>query len=91
MFVRASQSWAAEVTPRSGEPALAHLEVDGKHAVAAPVVHTRPQAALTLGDGNGPLLEVVGPDLADQGLDLRGTQRRTWSVVAGGAVSVEPS
>src|SRR5215216_1490031 len=42
-----------------GQEVLAHVEVDGEHAVAAPVVHARVELALAGGDGDGVVLEVV--------------------------------
>ena len=59
-----------------GEPALAHVEVDGEDAVAAPVVDPRPQAAFAPGDGERAVLQIVGPDLADQRFHPAGAQRR---------------
>ena len=52
------------------EELLPRLVVDGEDAVAAVVARRGDELRLPLGDGQRLLLEVVWPDLADDGLDL---------------------
>ena len=48
-----------------------HVPADLEQAVAAPVLGVGVEPAFAPGDGDGGVLEIVGPDLADDLLDLR--------------------